>query len=826
MGRGWLFHKYDALGRTILTGMYNGDKGSSDNENVRADNMQSRWQNQLSRESRDDSQTCGYTWNTFPTDPGSVTVTQVNYYDDYSYANSGLSQLDYQAKTGYDAQHPSAKGLLTGTRSRLLTAGAGGNEWITAVYYYDYKGNVVQKRATNQLGGYDCEYYVYGYNSQVKKKYIEHSSTYQSSVTEEYEYSYDAQLRLTGVTHSLNGASPVSLAGYTYNNLGQVETQATGGLETATYAYNIRGWETSRTGSRFSESLYYTNSPKSGGQAYYGGNVAVLTWKSPANNSTLKGYSFEYDALGRLQAAQYGEGGSLSANTQRYDEAFTYDKHGNPLTIKRYGRRDLYGDGSYGLIDDLTMPPYTGNYLLEVADAAGDLSHSDLMEFKDGINNPGEEYIHNCFGGLTSDYNRKICYMRYNYLALPQSVQFRYGHRIEYAYDAGGMKRTVRYREASHDMGYWPWDDRVPAESDFLPSPLTKQYTGNKVYENNGLKLILTENGYIEKTGGTYTRYYYLKDRLGNNRIVMNASGSVVQMTNYYPSGTVMAELPARTDQGVQPYKFGDKELDRSNGLDFYDFVWRQYDPTLMRFTTPDPLAEKYYAISPYVYCANNPVRYVDPTGMDIWEINNTGEIIKRVKDKTQDAFFMVAKDAEGSYQRTFTTDAEGNKNYNSISFKYGTVESQRTTSLNSTDSYDTYKVRGDVNGTQMFEFMSQNTTVEWSQAKAGIEGDRGLNFITTSHDKTKESGMTNLINGQLVYGYTMREFNHSHPKDGEYNYIPSGIPGLTGNHGDVPWSRQVSKIFGNQVNYKIYTPNTRRYHPFGPNSQKSDYIE
>jgi RHS repeat-associated protein len=121
----------------------------------------------------------------------------------------------------------------------------------------------------------------------------------------------------------------------------------------------------------------------------------------------------------------------------------------------------------------------------------------------------------------------------------------------------------------------------------------------------------------ILKNGNIYTYHYCLKDdHLGNNRIVMNASGNVVQLTNYYPSGTVMAELPVRTDQGVQPYKFGDKELDRSNGLDFYDFVWRQYDPTLMRFTTPDPLAEKYYAISPYAYCMNNPVRYTDSTGM------------------------------------------------------------------------------------------------------------------------------------------------------------------------------------------------------------------
>jgi RHS repeat-associated protein len=76
-----------------------------------------------------------------------------------------------------------------------------------------------------------------------------------------------------------------------------------------------------------------------------------------------------------------------------------------------------------------------------------------------------------------------------------------------------------------------------------------------------------------------------------------------------------MAENPARTDQGVQPYKFGGKELDRTKGLDFYNYDARQYDPTLMRFTRPDPLAEMYYGVSPFAYCLNNPVKYIDPDG-------------------------------------------------------------------------------------------------------------------------------------------------------------------------------------------------------------------
>ena len=79
----------------------------------------------------------------------------------------------------------------------------------------------------------------------------------------------------------------------------------------------------------------------------------------------------------------------------------------------------------------------------------------------------------------------------------------------------------------------------------------------------------------------------------------------------------------------------------------------RLYDPTIGRFMQTDPMAEKYYWISPYAYCANNPIKFIDPTGEDIWEINNEGRIINRIKDKSQDAFYMVEQDADGNYQRT-----------------------------------------------------------------------------------------------------------------------------------------------------------------------------
>jgi RHS repeat-associated protein len=80
-----------------------------------------------------------------------------------------------------------------------------------------------------------------------------------------------------------------------------------------------------------------------------------------------------------------------------------------------------------------------------------------------------------------------------------------------------------------------------------------------------------------------------------------------------------------------QPYKFGGKEYETMHGLNLYDFEARPYDPILGRFLTPDPLAEKYYSVSPYAYTLNNPVNYIDPTGMIV---EDPDEIYKNHKQQ------------------------------------------------------------------------------------------------------------------------------------------------------------------------------------------------
>ncbi len=142
----------------------------------------------------------------------------------------------------------------------------------------------------------------------------------------------------------------------------------------------------------------------------------------------------------------------------------------------------------------------------------------------------------------------------------------------------------------------------------------TVDYCGGAIVENGVLKKLLTPVGYVDMSGSTPSYYYYLKDHQGNNRVVINSSGSVVETNHYYPFGGLFA-----ANGSVQDYKYNGKELD--NRTKWYDYGARHYDATLGRWHVVDPLAEKMGAWSPYAYCYNNPMRYIDPNGQDGWDV-------------------------------------------------------------------------------------------------------------------------------------------------------------------------------------------------------------
>ena len=112
-----------------------------------------------------------------------------------------------------------------------------------------------------------------------------------------------------------------------------------------------------------------------------------------------------------------------------------------------------------------------------------------------------------------------------------------------------------------------------------------------------------------------------------NNRAVIDEDGNVAQVTNYYPFGGVFSTTAYNHGDDLQPYKYNGKELDRTHGLDWYDYGARNYDAFLPMFTSLDPHCESYYNISPYAYCGNNPVNAIDPNGMDMFHTEDPATI-------------------------------------------------------------------------------------------------------------------------------------------------------------------------------------------------------
>ena len=307
-----------------------------------------------------------------------------------------------------------------------------------------------------------------------------------------------------------------------------------------------------------------------------------------------------------------------------------YDKMGNIKKIKRKGLATKWGiQGQYPqeYIDDLELE-YDGNRLIRGTNNAEPPSYKDAMYFQDAVYGD-EEYAYDANGNMIMDLNKQVERIWYDTQNHPFRIQqkrvFGWGvagkpqsftrEVISYTYDAAGNKLQTRY-ETEHGQSMPGRIAYPPVEHTTITLKSKVDYCGNFIYENDTLAKVINTEGYTSFAGSGRKSHYYLKDHQGNIRVVIDQAGNAEQVNHYYPFGGLFGRS---TNGEVQPWKYGGKELERMHGLDLYDFIARMQDPTTGRFISIDPMCEKYYSISPYVYCMNNPVRYVDPNGMDIY---------------------------------------------------------------------------------------------------------------------------------------------------------------------------------------------------------------
>lgn len=603
----WKYIKYDTFGRLAYWGVI-ASSATRETLQAEADNAQFLFENYSSGNSTHEiinaqqpleySTSGNYTLNrSYPTvDLNSVMEEYV--YD----THFELSPVPPTGE-GINYTKGSAKGLLTRLRSRVLDS----NNWIVSNFYYNPEGRLVLTQRINELSRtIQRTYAEYDFSGQISRMVFVHCDNNVPKLTLNYYYTYTKQGQPKEIDLEIPGSvNRYQIAAYEYNVMGELVKRNLGKNSDATYLqqvdyyYNLRGWLTrinnvddATSNDLFSQKLHYADGLSAvNGTARYDGSISASQWRIKGVNPQKMAYGYQYDNHNRLTNAKYASGSNLNENVDGYSESFTYDSNGNIASLQRKGKRT---DNSTDLIDNLTYS-YSGNQLTAVSDAvAVDVENTG---FKNS-NVTGVDYTYDSNGNMTKDLNKGITQITYNILNLPQTVGIASpATQYTFTYAASGEKLRVVEVQGT--------------------STTTLTYDGPLTFEGALLKSIATPEGRINSNGYTgYIQEYMIADNQGNVRVTFdkyNGAARVLNERHFYPSGLSYLN---RNSSAVNNFGYGGKE-EYDSPLSWLDFHARMYDPTIARWHTPDPLAEKFAIISPYNYCMGNPVNYIDPDGRE-----------------------------------------------------------------------------------------------------------------------------------------------------------------------------------------------------------------
>ncbi|MBK7980259.1 MAG: RHS repeat-associated core domain-containing protein [Ignavibacteriae bacterium] len=515
------------------------------------------------------------------------------------------------------------KGRLSYTKSYIMN-----DLEYTSFYSYDDIGNIE----------WILNKWVTGKNNKIKYSYdLQRNITKQEFTGDQSFYNYykffeyDKLGRLVNVytdKNSASGATKLKEITYIYNpdnSLKRMELGAEGskaqGLD---YLYNTRGWlsqinhqninSSQDPGSdnglngkpqvdKFGMVIGYNNISDIGSTqsatAQWNGNISWMMYNMSGATfpSGLVGNTYSYDNANRLLSSNFGYYISSWQATSNYDvNNITYDNNGNLNTIRRY-----WNNGQ--IFDNQTFYYLSGKNQLNYVYDSGTSS----ISVNDVDNQSSGNYLYDGNGSMVQDAQQGIGYILYNSDNLPIKQYYINGDVVEYIYDAYGNRVT---KKVVNDLIHWNYANGINGN------------TEARIKENSNPPVLIKHNIWGNDLAGTfekevYTNYvetktYYLKDHLGNIKVRVNESGSVVGYDDYYPFGMIMNGRSNNTGTEVN-YKYTSKERDLETGLDY--FGARYYDSKIARWLSVDPLADKYPDWSPYNYILSNPLNGIDPNG-------------------------------------------------------------------------------------------------------------------------------------------------------------------------------------------------------------------